>query len=173
MNIVCENDQVYLRPIELADTDLILKWRNSDSVRKYFIYQKPFTKEGHEKWLKEEVGTGKVVQMIICLKNNDQPIGSTYIRDIDYEHQKGEYGIFIGEDAARGKGVGTSVAKMMIDYAFQTLHLHRLLMRVFAENASSIACNERAGYEREGYLRDDVYVNGEFRDIILMSVINK
>ena len=38
---------VYLRPITLEDTENIVKWRNTNRVRKNFIYQKPFTKEGH------------------------------------------------------------------------------------------------------------------------------
>ena len=45
-------ERVYIRPITEEDTDLIIKWRNSDAVRPYFIYQKPFTREGHLNWLK-------------------------------------------------------------------------------------------------------------------------
>ena len=41
---------VYLRPITDEDTNLIINWRNSDAVRPYFIYQKPFKKEGQEKF---------------------------------------------------------------------------------------------------------------------------
>ena len=44
-------ERVYLRPITIEDTDRIVTWRNSDAVRPYFIYQKPFTKEGHLYWL--------------------------------------------------------------------------------------------------------------------------
>ena len=40
-------EKVYLRPITLEDTDNIIRWRNSENVRPYFIYQKPFTREGH------------------------------------------------------------------------------------------------------------------------------
>ena len=38
-------ERVYIRPITEEDTDLIIAWRNSDAVRPYFIYQKPFTRE--------------------------------------------------------------------------------------------------------------------------------
>ena len=38
---------VYLRPITLEDTDRIIRWRNSDRVRKNFIDQRPFTRQGH------------------------------------------------------------------------------------------------------------------------------
>ena len=161
-----ENAGIYLRPMTEEDTDLIVAWRNSDGVRKHFIYQAMFTKEGHLNWLKTQVETGKAAQMIICESDTDKPLGSVYIRDIDREHRKGEYGIFIGEDTARGRGIGTATAKLMIQYAFEELVLHRLFLRVYADNLRAVRSYEKAGFVREAYLKDDVYVNGAFRDIV-------
>ena len=62
---------VYLRPMTYDDTDLIVAWRNSDAVRKNFIYQALFTRESHENWIRTMVETGKVVQMIICDSASD------------------------------------------------------------------------------------------------------
>ena len=154
------------------DTDLIVAWRNSDGVRKHFIYQTMFTREGHLNWLRTKVETGKAAQMIICESDADKPLGSVYIRDIDREHHKGEYGIFIGENTARGRGIGTAAAKLMIRYAFEELGLHRLFLRVYADNLRAVRSYEKAGFVREAYLKDDVYVNGAFRDIVLMAVLN-
>lgn len=166
-----EDEAIYLRLMTDEDTEDIIRWRNSDAVRKRFIYQAPFTKQSHEKWVETMVRTGKVVQMIICEKAGDKKIGSVYIRDIDAVHHKGEYGIFIGEAEARGKGYGTAAALLMKQYAFSELHLHRLFLRVFADNAQAIASYEKAGFVREAYLRDDVCIDGQFRDIVLMAVL--
>lgn len=168
----CEGKEIYLRSIAMEDTDNIIKWRNSDAVRKNFIYQELFTRQSHAYWMETMVNTGKVVQMIICLKEGDRPVGSVYIRDIDHRHHKGEYGIFIGEADARGKGIGTAAAKLMISYAFEELHLHRLFLRVFADNQQAIASYEKAGFAKEAYLKDDVCIDGVYRDIVLMAVIN-
>ena len=102
---------IYLRLMNENDTDLIVAWRNSEPVRRNFIYQAPFTRQGHENWTKTMVETGKVVQMIICDLATDKPLGSVYIRDIDRQHSKAEYGIFIGEPEGRGRGVGTAARK--------------------------------------------------------------
>ncbi len=163
---------IYLRPMTREDTDLIVSWRNLDSVRKKFIYQAPFTREGHENWIRTMVETGKVVQMIICLEETGRAVGSVYIRDIDRRHLKAEYGIFIGVEECRGLGIGTMAARLMIRYSFEELGLHRLYLRVYADNQQAIRSYEKAGFVREAYLKEDVRIDGVYRDIVLMAVLN-
>ncbi len=176
MQKVIENDRIFLRKMEYSDTKNIVKWRNTDSVRNNFIYQALFTKESHENWIHTMVETGKVDQLVICLKDDNCeegiPVGSVYIRDIDWNHNKAEYGIFIGEESARGKGIGSQTAALMIQYCFEQLKLHRLFLRVFADNKQAIRSYEKAGFVQEAYLKDDVRIQGEYRDIVLMGIIN-
>ena len=104
------------------------------------------------------VETGKVVQMIIVLEEGDRPIGSVYLRDIDEEHKKAEYGIFIGEPDCYQKGYGTEAAQLMCEYAFSYLGLHKVMLRVYADNERAIKSYEKAGFVKEAYLKDDVFV---------------
>lgn len=164
---------IYLRLMTYEDTDLIVSWRNSDAVRRNFIYQQLFTKESHENWIRTQVETGRVVQMIICDAATDKPLGSVYIRDIDRQHNKAEYGIFIGEPSARGRGVGSATAKLMLRYCFEEEKLHRVYLRVFAENLQAIGSYEKAGFEREGLLKGDVCIDGVYRDIVWMAAVAK
>lgn len=166
------SDMVCLRMMTKEDTDRIVAWRNQDFVRERFIYQKTFTREGHLKWVETQVETGRVVQMIICLARTGQAVGSVYFRDIDREHRRAEYGIFIGEEDALGKGIGTQAARLALDYAFHELGLHRVMLRVLADNVRARKSYERAGFTEEAYLRDDVFLNGKFRDVVLMAALN-
>ena len=81
---------IFLRKMTVDDTDLIVSWRNSESVRKRFIYRGEFTREGHLSWIKNMVETGKVIQMMICDLETGQPLGSVYLRDVDRGHSKAE-----------------------------------------------------------------------------------
>lgn len=167
-----EIPDIYLRPMTKEDTDLIISWRNTDVVRKRFIDQAPFTREGHLNWIATMVDTGRVVQKIICMADTGRPVGSVYVRDIDLRHGKGEYGIFIGEADARGKGIGTRAARLMLEYCFGELKLHKVFLRAFADNIQAIRSYEKAGFIKEGYLREDVCIEGNYRDIVLMAVLN-
>ena len=134
---VLEGAAVRLRPIADADTDLIVKWRNTPSVVQNFIFRQTFTPEMHRSWLATKVATGQVVQYIIIDKADDKPAGSVYYRDIDNHNRSAEYGIFIGEESARGKGLGTETAKLFTDFGFAELQLHRVSLRVLAETTAA------------------------------------
>ena len=166
--------KILLRPMTEKDTENIVRWRNEAFVRENFIYQKPFTAETHHHWIETMVKTGKVVQFMICpyeadteneaaqeepgrqgqtadtgLKIIQNAVGSVYLRDIDETHHKAEYGIFIGEEEALSKGYGTEAAQLMLQYAFETLHLHKVMLRVLAENTQAQKSYEKAGFRQE------------------------
>ena len=88
-----------------------------------------FTPEMHRSWLATKVATGQVVQYIILDNADGKPVGSVYYRDIDNHNRSAEYGIFIGEESARGKGLGTETARLFTDFGFAGLHLHRIRRR--------------------------------------------
>ena len=159
---------IYLRPMTEEDTDLIVTWRNRDFVRRNFIYRELFTREGHLKWLETMVKTGKVVQFIICTKE-DRPVGSVYLRDIDRQHRKAEYGIFIGEEDALSCGYGTQAAELVKQYAFEVLGLHKLMLRLLSGNDRAKRSYEKAGFVQEAYLKDELYLEEGYRDEILMA----
>lgn len=167
-----EGSKLVLKSISKEHTPLIVKWRNNPNVRNNFIFQETFTEEMHNGWLKNRVETGDVVQFVVYAKENNAPIGSVYLRDIDEKNERAEFGVFIGEDNARGKGYGTEATKLLCQYGFQKLGLHKIMLRVFSFNQSAIKAYENAGFVQEAYLKDEVKIGDKFYDIIYMAVIN-
>lgn len=167
-----QGEKIYLRLMTRDDTDRIVEWRNNPRVRNNFIYRKPFTREGHLEWIRNKVYTGEVIQFIICEKETDRPVGSVYFRDISKEHHRAEYGIFIGEDDAIGKGIGSETCRIACEYGFAVEKWHKIILRVLPDNRAAIRSYEKAGFEVEAHLKDEVYIDGVYRDVILMGLIN-
>ncbi|MBR6477323.1 MAG: GNAT family N-acetyltransferase [Lachnospiraceae bacterium] len=168
-----ERTGIYLREMRVEDTPLIVTWRNSEAVRSRFIYREDFTEEGHLSWIKNMIETGKVIQMMICDLKTDRPLGSVYFRDVDRTHAKAEYGIFIGEEDARGRGVGSAAAKLALRYGFEEEGFHRIFLRVLSDNHQAIGSYENAGFRKEALLREDVFLDGAYRDVILMGILDR
>ena len=168
-----KGEKVKLRLMTREDTDLIVKWRNNPRVRYNFIYQELFTREGHLHWFDTMIDTGKAIQFIICEMDTDRPVGSVYFRDISEQHHKAEYGIFIGEDDAVGKGIGSEVCRLACEYGFRVKKWHKIILRAFSNNMAAIRSYEKAGFEREALLKDEVCIDGVYRDIVLMGLLDK
>lgn len=171
MRPVIEGQHIRLREITRSDTNNIVKWRNNPSVMRNFIFRAKFTVEMHNRWLGTKVKNGEVIQYIIEDKESNTPIGSVYYRDIDAKTNSAEYGIFIGEDSYRGKGLGTETAKLFLRYGFETLKLHRIFLRVIADNRTAYHAYRSAGFKQEGHMRDMVKLDGEYKDIIFMAIL--
>ena len=167
------NHLVSIRPITEADTAKIVRWRNAPSVMEHFIYRTPLTEEDHLNWFRNRVQTGEVAQFMIIDDEAGEEVGSVYLRDIDLQNKKCEYGIFIGEDSCRGKGIGSAAAKLALDYAFETLGLNRVFLRVFADNVRAQKSYENAGFVIEGTFRDDVLIDGRPYDMVFMGILKE
>lgn len=168
MLLVGEN--VYLRKINNEDTDMIVRWRNDESIRNRFFYRETFTREIHENWIKTKIETGKVVQFIVCLKDGDIPIGSTYLRDIDKNEDTAEYGVFIGVESARGRGIGKEILGLTLDYAWNVLELSKVRARAISTNEASIQSFLHSGFKKDELVKSVLCSDGSMVDMVMMSI---
>lgn len=168
-NRLAEGDKIYLRLMTDEDTDRIVRWRNNPRVRNNFIYRETFTPEGHRSWTKNHVETGDVFQMIICRKEDNFPVGSVYFRDIDRGAGEAEYGIFIGEDTAIGKGYGNETAVLALRIAKERLGLKRLILRVFKDNIPAKKSYEAAGFVFDKEAPAVECSDGAVKDMVMME----
>jgi UDP-4-amino-4,6-dideoxy-N-acetyl-beta-L-altrosamine N-acetyltransferase len=163
--------KVVLRDIDKQDTANIVKWRNSPHVLEYFLDQTLLTEEKHNEWLNTKVLPGFVKQMIILVPELKMDVGTVFLRDIDRINLKAEFGIFIGELTARGKGIGKQATQQIVEVAFSELCLHKVYLRVLKRNDQAIAMYEKVGFKQCGFFRDDVLIENNFEDIIFMEIL--
>lgn len=158
---------ITLRKITYEDTDLIVKWRNCEAVRRNFFYREEFSAETHLKWMDTKVKSGEVVQYIIEV--DGRPVGSTYFRDIDRGRASAEYGVFIGEDV-RGRGIGTEALRLTLDKAVSELGLRHIIARAIEGNDASINCFLHAGFTIDSTIPDVECSDGTRVNMVMMSV---
>lgn len=71
-----------------------------------------------------------------------------------------------------GKGYTTEAAKLMVDYAFTELKLHRIEAGVMPHNIGSIRVLGKAGFHKEGLAVKNVKINGKWEDHQVLAIIN-
>ena len=157
--------KVELRELSLNDTENIVRWRNQDFVLENFIDKRLITKESHINYYHNRIETGLVKQFIIVCDEID--VGTTFLRDIDYQKKEAEFGIFIGEKDYLSKGVGSKAAKLIVEFGFDQLKLDRIFLRVLANNVRA-----QKSYEKVGFHLDDSnkYIKNEGVDEIFMVI---
>ena len=74
-------------------------------------------------------------------------------------------------ESERGKGFGTEAVRLALDYGWSVLNLHRVGLQVLAHNQRAIASYKRAGFAVEGCLREAAFIDGQWRDLVLMGAL--
>ena len=72
-----------------------------------------------------------------------------------------------------GRGYATEALRLMLEFGFEQLALHRVTAAIGPENDVSIAVVRKLGFNHEGRLRDHVFTNGSWRDSLLYSILEQ
>ena len=98
-------------------------------------------------------------------------IGECVINEIDWELRRANFRIGIFHSSHRGQGIGTWATEVTRDFAFEQLKLHRLELDVYSFNPRAERAYLKAGFKKEGVLRDAVTDGDKYADDILMAML--
>ena len=166
---------ISIRPLSIDDTRNIVKWRNLPSVKRFLYSQDKLTPDSHIAYFESVVKAGKCAQFIIVLRKDEKEydIGTIFIKNLDVKNRNGEFGIFIGEEIGRGKGYSLLATNLILEYGFKELGLHRISLSVMEDNIAAIKTYRKAGFVQEGILREEYLREGEYINIVLMSILKE
>ncbi|WP_245948081.1 GNAT family N-acetyltransferase [Paenibacillus sambharensis] len=164
-------NQVYLRPIELADTDWYFNTLYDAETRRLTGTQKHFSREQIGRYIEGKAGDSSSVLLLIALCSDNTLIGDIAIQDIDPTNRNANIRIAINSPGNQGKGYGSEALRLMLGYGFGVLNLHRIELNVFAYNEHAMRVYEKVGFKREGVQRDALFYNHRYHDSILMSML--
>ena len=164
---------IYLSPVETEDVELYLAWLNDRQVTKFLTMRRPIARAAERKML-ERIATNKTdIVLGIRLKENDELIGGAGLHSINPIDRSATFGIFIGEKSKWSKGYGAEATRLMVGYGFNALNLNRIELDVMSYNPRGVRCYENVGFKKEGVMRQAVFNDGEYHDIIRMAILRE
>ncbi len=166
--------RIRLRGIEKADISKYYEWINDPEVIDGLSVFLPMSLKDEEQWLEnisQREQAEKPLSIEMRERKNWRLIGNCGFFNIEWVNRVAEFGIMIGDKSVWNKGYGTETVRLLLQHGFETLNFNRIYLRVYSTNPRAIRSYEKAGFVREGTLRQAVYRHGRYADIHIMSIL--
>lgn len=168
-----EGERIYLRPFGEEDTAGYYQMLFNPEMRRLTGTKQAFTLEGVRRYIAEKSDNHDTILLLIALSDSDQIIGDIALQDIDYVNRNANIRIALDKGEHLGKGYGPEAIRLLLEYAYGILNLHRIELQVFDYNERAIKAYEKVGFKREGVQRDALYYQHRYHDSIIMSMLEE
>ena len=112
-------------------------------------------------------------QFAIETKDERRFIGQCGFVKVNWKNRLGELAILIGEKDDRGRGYGADAIQALCRFGFMEMNLRKIKALVFDFNAPALRCYEKCGFEREGVLKQEIYREGAYHDVVCMALFRQ
>ncbi len=165
--------QVVLRELRASDAASLFALLTTEEVAR-FISPPPTTVEGFEKfiaWTARQRAAGTYACFAVTLRGFDTAIGIFQVRDTGSAFESAEWGFAIGS-AFWGTGVFLDGAGLVLEFAFDTIGVHRLEARAAVLNGRGNGALQKVGAVQECVLRKSFLKDGQYLDQVLYAMID-
>lgn len=171
-NVILKCDNLLFRLPTQDDVERLVELKNNKVAARLLGGNTPtYTNDGISKWVDAHNANQEEVLLVVVDTDRNVVIGHVGLYDIDCIAGKTEYGILLADDESRGKGYGKKCTKTMVDFAFNSLKLHKVTAEVLEENKASEAMFKKCGFFVDGVLRDHVFKNDQYYNVLAMSIL--
>jgi RimJ/RimL family protein N-acetyltransferase len=164
---------VTLRELEPSDAFMLLPLVAAPEVAR-FISAPPASVDRFAsfiEWSRRERAAGRYIAFGIVPAGHDLPVGLVQLRQLDSAFRGGEWGFALGS-SFWGAGFFVEAARLLIDFAFDRLGVHRLEARAAIDNARGQSAMRKLGAVQEGVLRQSLQTaDGRYHDQVLWSLL--
>jgi len=171
---VLNGSMATLRELRLSDAPALLAMLSTEEVTQ-FISPAPATVQGFERfiaWSNRERARGTHVCFAVVPHGMDVPVGIFQIRQLDPGFATAEWGFALAS-AFWGTGLFIDAARLVVDFAFDEIQIHRLEARAAVLNGRGIGALKKIGAIPEGILRKSLLRNGEYLDQALWTILEE
>jgi RimJ/RimL family protein N-acetyltransferase len=164
---------ILLRPIVKQDAAAMLESTQDEESNRLTGTQATFTKEQIEKWCESLATQEGRIDCAIMSRETGEYLGEVVLNQIDEINRSANFRIALRGSKYYSKGIGTEAAKLMLEYGFNVLKLHRIDLEVFAFNPRAIRVYEKLGFVSEGVRREVLLMDGQYHDAIVMGLLRQ
>jgi ribosomal-protein-alanine N-acetyltransferase len=161
-----------LRELRVSDAPALFALLSTEEVSR-FISPPPSTIEGFERfitWAAREREAGTYLCFAVVPTGYDTAVGLFQVRQLDPTFGTAEWGFAIGS-AFWGTGLFAQGAKLVIEFAFEVIGVHRLEARSAVENGRGNGALRKTGAIQEGILRKSFLRSGKYHDQALWTIL--
>jgi RimJ/RimL family protein N-acetyltransferase len=170
------NYEINIRALELDDYKTTINWRKEDAVWDNFIGAKRYVSSDTEKrWIESAIiehEKGLRYRFGICIKDSCVLVGLFTVSNLDYINNNCETSIII-DSKYRNSNIFYASHDLVLKYIFFQLNMERINARVISTNKASLIACLTYGFKKEGVLRKAAYKNGNYVDVILLSMLKE
>jgi RimJ/RimL family protein N-acetyltransferase len=168
------SERLMLRPIQLADSDLIFKYRANSVINQYQGWIPKTIEDVHDfisKQTSPEINLpGSWFQFVIMKKDDLELIGDIGVHFLDFAGWQIELGITLSENH-HGNGYATEALTEIISFLFNQMNKHRIIASIDPRNLKSIQLFKRLGFRKEAHFKESIFMNDEWIDDLLYAVL--
>lgn len=173
INYPMHSKDVYLRAIDRTDIEQNTIWINSEYISDIMGYLPVMPFSQQIDWFEKLKNDKSRLIFAICLKESKKYIGNTGLGKIDFINRHTMFSIFIADQTYHNKGIGSTVTRLMLDFAFKRLNLNKVYLQTSERFVSAVKMYEKFGFQKDGVLRQHYYSRGKFEDKIIYSILKE
>jgi RimJ/RimL family protein N-acetyltransferase len=164
---------IILRALESADLDRCYRWMNDPNIIRTLKSRYPIPFQQEAQWLEGAVSPSSDQRhFAIERKDSRTHIGNASIHGIDWVSRTGAFGLFIGDPSSWNRGFGKDAIRALLRFAFDEMNLRKLRINIFDYNERAKHVLGSLGFVEEGKLAQEFYREGQYHDIVILSVFS-
>ena len=167
-------ERLVLRDFTMEDTPAVHRYGSDPDVVRYMPWG-PNTWTDTQEFVRRKLDDQRAdprrrFDLAVTLASSGELIGACGLSIISTERRQGAIGYVYRRDVW-GRGYATEAARALVALGFDRLGMHRIFSYVDVDNVASARVLEKAGMQREGLVRHDVQMRGEWRDSYLYAIL--
>jgi len=155
--------------LSAEELELVRRWRNHPEVRRWMYTDREITEEEHRRFVESLRSSEE--RLYFLVRGAERDLGVIYFTGISLRHRRAYMGIY-ADPCRRQPGTGKLLCNLAVGFAFGVMKLHTLKLEVVEDNERALRLYRRCGFEEEGRLREFVFRDGRYVDVVLMGILN-